>query len=68
MIRDPHMAIYHAIKKGEITRPSVCSVDGCNRTDVEGHHHDYSKLLDVIWVCKLHHKRIHMELDRVKAN
>ena len=48
----------YAIQSGKIKRPSVCSL--CNIQCIpEGHHPDYSKPLDVIWVCKDCHTGIH---------
>jgi ribosomal protein S27AE len=41
---------YH-INVGHIVKPNKCS--HCNlKGKIEGHHEDYSKPLDVIWVCK----------------
>lgn len=31
----------------------------CGSKNVHAHHSDYSKPLDVIWLCPLHHKKIH---------
>lgn len=31
----------------------------CGETLVERHHEDYSKGLDVIWLCQGHHREIH---------
>jgi len=30
----------------------------CNNENVEAHHEDYNKPLEVIWVCKKHHMKI----------
>jgi DNA-directed RNA polymerase subunit RPC12/RpoP len=48
-----------AIKKGLIIRPDICS--HCNETlkRIEGHHPDYAKPLEVIWVCPPCHSIIH---------
>jgi len=47
-----------AVNKGILTRPTVCSM--CDKTAfTEGHHSDYSKPLDVVWVCKGCHTKIH---------
>ena len=48
----------NAIRSGRIKRPERCSV--CNKkTRICGHHEDYYKPLDVVWVCQVCHKRIH---------
>lgn len=47
-------AVYSAIKKGVIVRGDCwCGERG------EAHHPDYSKPLDVVWLCKLHHEKLH---------
>lgn len=45
-----------AIKDGVMVR-KPCMV--CGETRVDAHHHDYSKPLDVLWLCKVHHNDIH---------
>jgi hypothetical protein len=42
-----------------------CVVCGNPKTD--GHHEDYSKVLDVVWLCRKHHMERHDEL-RVSKN
>lgn len=37
--------------------PQPCSV--CGHHKAEAHHHDYSKPLDVIWLCFKHHHELH---------
>lgn len=32
----------------------------CGKTQVEGHHPDYSRPVDVIWLCVKHHKEVHL--------
>lgn len=55
-----------AIKKGEIKR-SLCR--DCDRTDTHGHHEDYSKPLEVKWLCPVHHKKLHqVALKELKLN
>lgn len=49
-------ALTNAIRDGRIER-GVCQVCGVDK--VEGHHHDYSKPLDVDWLCKKHHVERH---------
>jgi len=36
----------------------ICSVIGCNKIG-EKHHPDYSKPLEIIWLCRKHHKELH---------
>jgi len=47
-----------AIKRGRLVNPKVCSVCGDN-THVSGHHDDYSKPLDVKWLCHACHYTWH---------
>lgn len=51
----------HAIEKGLIKRGEECQVCG-SRDLIDGHHNDYSKPLDVIWLCRKHHYQRHLEI------
>ena len=52
-----HMLLNYAIRKGKIER-SPC-VD-CGATHmIHGHHPNYTKPYEVIWVCSIHHKNYH---------
>lgn len=53
-----YVKIKKAIDSGKITRPKFCSICGKECKTV-AHHYDYSKPLDVIFVCQSCHKRIH---------
>ena len=44
------------MRRGEITR-GPCEVCGSSKT--HGHHEDYSRPLDVVWLCGLHHRELH---------
>jgi len=58
--------INKAIKRGIIERPDNCSNPKCNNTEnIEGHHEDYSKPLEVVWLCGVCHKKINR---RVKTS
>ncbi len=48
-----------AIKRGEITKPSVCQVLGCTAPAEHGHHQRYDKPRDVIFLCRIDHERVH---------
>jgi len=49
----------NAIRDGRLTR-KPCEV--CGSLDSEGHHDDYSKPLDVIWLCPKHHAERHVQM------
>lgn len=64
-----HIALNNAVKRGEITKPTKC--DECARDyRVHGHHDDYSKPLEVRWLCPVchaaHHKKLR-EIERMKV-
>lgn len=49
-------AVSNAIRDGKLVR-DVCSVCGSDHT--EAHHPDYSKPLEVVWLCRKHHLEAH---------
>lgn len=49
------------ISTGKLTR-QPCEVCGVEKT--QAHHDDYSKPLDVRWLCRNHHMQHHAELRR----
>ncbi len=54
------MALNKAIRAGIVKRPEACSK--CPNKRPQGHHHDYSKPLDVVWLCTKHHALEHHPL------
>lgn len=48
---------WHKIRKGDLIK-LPCEVCGTNEK-VEAHHDDYSKPLDVRWLCRKHHQEHH---------
>lgn len=52
----------YAIISGRVTRPSHCSDCG-KHCKPHGHHDDYSRPLDVRWLCSICHGKVH----RIKA-
>jgi len=51
-------AVNNAIRDGRLTKPNNC--ERCNATGrIEGHHTDYSKHLDVMWLCFICHRAEH---------
>lgn len=61
-IHPERMAIYdavaHAIKKGVLVKPNRCQKCGSDKR-IEGHHKDYSKPLEVEWLCSRCHRIEH---------
>ena len=45
-----------AVKQGSIERRPC---EECGASSAEGHHEDYSKPLEVRWLCPLHHRAVH---------
>lgn len=61
---DKHSArieLNNAIKLGLVNKPRSCGLCGRAPKYLHGHHEDYSKPLDVLWVCPLCHSLIHQE-------
>lgn len=54
-----HSAVNFAIKSGRLQK-LPCAVCGSDNT--HGHHDDYSKPLDVLWLCPKHHFERHVLL------
>lgn len=53
-----HYLVYKAVKLGKIIRPNLCGA--CKRRRrIVAHHEDYSKPLDVIWLCDCCHNNLH---------
>ena len=58
-IRIPHRILHEAIRNGSIIR---LPCEKCGDVKSHGHHEDYSKPLEVSWLCQKHHRRRHAEL------
>lgn len=54
--RRAHVILNRAIKAGEIMRASKCT-ECLKECKPDGHHIDYLKPLDVIWLCRACHSR-----------
>jgi hypothetical protein len=52
------LAVTSAVKSGKMTRDPC---ERCGSLKVEGHHPDYSKPLLVRWLCRKHHREVHVE-------
>lgn len=54
-----HRMVFVAVRNGSLIK-KPCEV--CGLIKSEAHHNDYSKPLEVIWLCKEHH----VEADKVR--
>lgn len=50
-------AVLRAIRRGILTRPDICEQCGGTGKRIDAAHHDYSRPLDVRWLCKPCHGR-----------
>lgn len=59
-----YLALRLAMNAGLVTKPDHCSGCGCPDTErvIQAHHADYSRPLDVIWLCP----RCHARLDAMR--
>lgn len=66
-----HHKVFYALKNGTLVRPSNCQ--GCgqpdkpnpsrwNQSDLNAHHADYSKPLEVQWLCCPCHQEEHLRM------
>jgi hypothetical protein len=53
-----HWAFKEAVRQGKIVRPSICPKCG-NEGRIHAHHHDYTKPLEVEFLCSSCHGKQH---------
>ncbi len=58
--------VQRAIAAGELVRGPCEIGDDCFGA-IEAHHDDYSKPLEVRWICKSHHMRMHAQEQKTWA-
>jgi hypothetical protein len=56
------LAYMNALRSGKLVRPSRCSECGAEAKRIEGHHDDYSRPLEIRWLCK----RCHVKADQLR--
>ena len=63
--RDKYTECYKIFRKGlrrgVIERSNKCSICG-SKKKIEGHHGDYNKPLDVMWLCRKCHLSLHKDM------
>lgn len=63
--RAAHVALNNALRDGRVARtPCQC----CGALEVEAHHPDYDKPLDVVWLCQHDHLQLHQEHESYLNN
>jgi hypothetical protein len=50
-----HAAVKSAVKRGVLIKPDLCSRCGQHGRRIEAAHHDYTKPLEVTWLCSSCH-------------
>lgn len=58
-----HNMVAAAIRSGVLIKQPCAK---CGSGNTHGHHEDYSKPLDVIWLCPRHHAERHVEINDMK--
>ena len=59
--------VRNALISGHLDKPALCQFCG-KHSAIEGHHRDYSKPLDVQWLCKPCHIHWHSENNVVRSH
>lgn len=56
--RKARMTLGNAIRDGKVLAWPVCALPNCTHK-AEAHHPDYDRPLDVVWLCRTHHRQAH---------
>ncbi len=61
-----HSRVSCAIIKGVLVKPNKCSECNSESSYIAGHHTDYNKQLDVVWLCPQCHANKHRKYPQVE--
>lgn len=64
--RRANVIMGNAVRDGRLVPWPVCAVPECSDLP-QGHHPDYSRPLDVVWLCPAHHKQAHALIAKVTS-
>lgn len=58
-----HKAVLDAVYTGRLVKPAACEDCGeaTEKSKLDGHHKDYAAKLDVEWLCRRCHGRLHLD-------
>ena len=54
-----HMLTAIAHREGRLVNPGACEICQSSEGNIVAHHHDYARPLDVTWLCKPCHGKVH---------
>ena len=61
-------AVNNAVRNGVLVKPNNCQSCGITAKRIEGHHCNYNKPLDVMWLCNDCHKEWHRNNTPIYAD
>ena len=59
-------ALGYALRMGRLTKAENCTICGSDQ-EIEGHHEDHSKPLEVVWLCRNCHVKYHADHAVIQA-
>ena len=60
--------VREAVRTKRLRRGPCARRDGTCKGTIEAHHADYAKPLEVTWLCRSHHRRLHHESRRWESD
>lgn len=63
--RAAHIVVTTAIASGRLKR-AQCMI--CGHKEAHGHHDNYDRPLDVVWLCRPHHSERHRSIGNISWN